>query len=114
MTTLHSAVPSPEKDQQLSPIPVLTVFFTVTTIAVFLYPIVRLTPSWLQRSLNKKLVFHRQAYAALTAAVTQAHNDPEHAARLAAQRDYHHSALQALVPNELKSEADRPRTSDAA
>ena len=98
----------------MSPIPVLTVFFSVTTIAVFLYPIVRLTPSWLERSLNKKLVFHRNAHAALTAAVAQTHNNPEHAARLAAQRDYHRSALQALVPNELDSKAAKPLASDAA
>lgn len=98
----------------MSPISGLGIFFTVTTIAVLLFPIVKLTPSWLERSLGKKLVFHRQAYAALSAAVDQAHNDPEHAARLAAQRDYHRSALRALVPHELESEAPKPRAIDAA
>lgn len=97
----------------MSPISGLGIFFTITTVAVFLFPIIKLTPSWLERSLSRKLVFHRQAYAALTAAVAQAHNDPDHAARLAAQRDYHRSALQALVPHELGIETPT-RASDAA
>ncbi len=91
----------------------LTIFFAVTTTLVFLYPIVRLTPSWLERSLNKKLVYHRAAYTALTAAAAQAHNDPDQAARLAAQRDYHRSALKALVPHEIV-EPDAERAADAA
>ncbi|WP_426166834.1 hypothetical protein [Sandarakinorhabdus sp. DWP1-3-1] len=91
----------------------LTAFFAITTTIVFLYPIYRLTPSWLERSLNKKLVFHRAAYTALTAAAAQAHNDPVQAARLAAQRDYHRSALKALVPHEIV-EPEVERTADAA
>lgn len=97
----------------LSSINGLTAFFAVTTAVVFLYPIVKLTPSWLERSLNKKIAFHRAAHVALSTAVAQAHNDPEHAARLAAQRDYHRSALQALVPHELVEPAPA-RTADAA
>ena len=99
----------------LSSINGLTAFFAVTTAVVFLYPIVKLTPSWLERSLNKKIAVHRAAEVALTAAVVQAHNDPEQAARLTAQRDYHRSALQALVPNEAAvTMAARPADADAA
>ncbi len=97
----------------LSSINGLTAFFAVTTTVIFLYPIVKLTPSWLERSLNKKIAFHRAAHAALATAVTQAHNDPEQAARLAAQRDYHRSALQALLPNDTVEPAP-VRAADAA
>ncbi len=92
----------------------MTIFFSVTTIAVFLYPIIKLTPSWIERSLNKKLAFHRAAHTALGAAVAQAHNNPEQAARLAAQRDYHRSALQALVPHEVFEPTMESRKSNAA
>jgi hypothetical protein len=99
----------------LSSISGLTAFFAVTTTVVFLYPIVKLTPSWLERSLNKKIAVHRAAHAALSAAVNQSHNDPEQAARLAAQRDYHRSALQALAPHELaEPAAARTPAADAA
>ncbi len=91
----------------------LMAFFAVTTAVVFLYPIVKLTPSWVERSLNKKIAFHRAAHAALVTAVTQAHNDPEQAARLTAQRDYHRSALQALVPNDV-AEVVEARAANAA
>lgn len=79
----------------------LMVVFSITTVAVFLYPIVKLTPSWLERSLNKKIVFHRAAAEALGAAMAGAHNDPAQLTRLTAQHDYHRAALQALVPDDV-------------
>ena len=78
----------------------LMIVFSLTTLVVFLYPIIKLTPSWLERSLNKKIVFHRAAVEALGKAIVGAHNDPAQLARLTAQHDYHRASMQALVPNE--------------
>ncbi len=92
----------------------LQIFFSVTTVAVVGYPLVKLTPSWLERSLNKKIAFHRAAVDALGVALTRAHNDPDQQARLQAQQDYHTASLTALVPGEVRA-ATKPVTAlDAA
>lgn len=85
----------------------LAAFFTVTTIVVVLYPIIKLTPSWLERSLYRKIAFHRDAQAALETALSLAHNDPAQAARLKAQREYHLAALSTLAPGENSPTIDR-------
>lgn len=90
----------------------MMVFFSVTTLVVVLYPVIKLTPSWLQRSLDRKIAFHRDALGALGTAITGAHNDPAHLARLTAQRDYHHAALQTLAPD--ATTAAPARRADAA
>jgi hypothetical protein len=92
----------------------LMIFFSVTTIGVVLYPLIKLTPSWLERSLNKKINFHRDAVVALANAVERTHNDPVQRARLQAQHDYHRSALTALVPGEAVAPVAIPRALDAA
>ncbi|MFZ4687827.1 MAG: hypothetical protein ACOYLS_01185 [Polymorphobacter sp.] len=81
----------------------LLLLFSLTTIAVFLYPIIKLTPSWLDRSMQKKIVLHRRAADALGLALAGAHNNPDHHARLTAQREYHLSALRTLVPAEFEA-----------
>ena len=78
----------------------LAVFFTITTVAVFLYPIIKLTPSWLERRVNRQIGFHRGAIAALGSAMAGTDNDHAHRARLAAQHDYHRAALMALAPDD--------------
>lgn len=96
------------------PINGLMVVFSITTVAVFLYPIIKLLPSWLERSLGKKIAFHRDAIVALGTAIERAHNAPEHLARLQAQRDYHRAALTALAPGDALVETPLRRDIDAA
>jgi hypothetical protein len=74
----------------------LMIFFSVTTVAVFLYPIIKLTPSWLERRLNGKIKFHGDAIVALDAALATT-SDPAQGARLTAQRDFHRAALASLA-----------------
>jgi hypothetical protein len=74
----------------------LMIFFSVTTVAVILYPIVKLTPSWLERRLDRKIAFHRDALVALDAALA-ATTDPVQTARLTEQRDFHRAALASLA-----------------
>lgn len=92
----------------------LMVVFSITTVAVFLYPIIKLTPSWLERSLGKKVAFHRDAAVALGVAIERAHNDPEHRGRLQVQRDYHLASLTALVPGDAAIETPLRQDIDAA
>jgi hypothetical protein len=74
----------------------LMIFFSVTTVGVILYPIFKLTPSWLERRLDRKIAFHRDAIVALEAALT-ATTDPAQTARLTEQRDFHRAALASLA-----------------
>ena len=39
----------------------LMIFFTLTTIAVIAYPIIKLLPSWLERRVYRTAAFHRDA-----------------------------------------------------
>jgi hypothetical protein len=91
----------------------LAVLFSITTIIVFLYPIVKLTPSWLERSMAKKIILHRSAIIALNEAIDTT-ADPEQRARLVDQRDYHQAAINALVPGEPAGMAAPAPRIDAA
>ena len=77
---------------------VLTIVFSLLTLGVFLFPIIRLTPHWLERSVGKKVVLHSRAIAALDAAIEDAGNTAEHRARLIEQRDFNVAALARLAP----------------
>jgi hypothetical protein len=77
---------------------ILTIVFSVTTVVVILYPIIKLTPYWLERSVGKKVVMHSRAIVALDAAIGDAGNTPEHLARLVEQRAFHVAALAQLAP----------------
>lgn len=77
----------------------MAIVFTLTTIAVVLYPIIRLTPSWLEGSLGKRIAFHRAAADALETALTRSHNDPAQGDRLEAQLRYHRASLATLAPS---------------
>lgn len=92
----------------------LMVFFSITTAVVFFYPIIKLTPSWLERSMAKTIILHRHSLAALDAALERSDNDAELTARLRAQHDYHQAALQTLVPGEVAPAAPAPRIDAAA
>ncbi len=76
----------------------LAVFFTVTTVLVLLYPVIRLIPFWFQRQTGGKVRFHRQAIAALTVAIDRSEAGSEQRARLQAQHDWHAAALAILAP----------------
>lgn len=92
----------------------MMIFFSVTTVAVLLYPLIRLTPSWLEASLGKKIAFHRAAAAALETAIERAHNDPAQRARLQAQHDYHRVSLATLAPGGRVAETEVPQRINAA
>lgn len=78
----------------------LMLFFSVTTVVVMAYPIVKLLPSWLERSIYRKAAFHRDAIAALDLAISRNADHPEHRARLVAQAEGHRAALAALAPHD--------------
>lgn len=92
----------------------LMVFFSATTVAVIAYPIIKVLPSWLERSVFRKVGFHRDAIAALDLAISRNGDDPEQRARLTAQADYHRSALAALAPSDAMLAATQPARLDAA
>jgi hypothetical protein len=77
----------------------LAVFFTITTLVVFFYPIIKLTPSWLERRMAKSIALHRSAIIVLDQAVA-ATTDVEHRARLEAQRDHHRGIIDKLMPGD--------------
>jgi hypothetical protein len=78
----------------------LMLFFSATTVAVIAYPIVKLLPSWLERSVYRKIDHHRDAIAALGLAIARC-VDADHRLRLVAQQDWHRAALAALAPGEV-------------
>ena len=80
-------------------ISMLSAFFSITTVIVLLYPIIRLAPSWLERRVYRQIAFHRAAVAALTTEIDRAHNDRPHHDRVQGQLDYHRAALAALAPS---------------
>lgn len=91
----------------------LMIFFSVTTVAVVLYPIFKLTPAWLERRLNRKIAFHQDAAVALEVAIA-ATTDPAQLARLTAQRDFHRGALKDLAVPEPKQIVTGPLPVDLA
>ena len=91
----------------------LMLFFTATTVAVIAYPIVKLLPSWLERSVYRKIACHRDAIAALGVAIDRC-QDVDQLARLTAQRDFHRAALARLAPDEVDAPAPVARVDAAA
>ena len=85
----------------------LMAVFSIMTVAVFLYPIVKLTPSWLERKMAKKIILHRDAIAVLAPTV-ETTIDVDHRARLQTQLDYHQAAITALVPGEVAAARAAP------
>lgn len=92
----------------------LTILFSISTVTVFLFPIVRLAPSWLERPLNKKIVFHTAAIDALQEALARAHNGSAQHARLTAELEYHRAALLTLAPAQVAEATKVPRAFDSA
>lgn len=92
----------------------LMIFFSVTTAVVVFYPIIKLAPSWFERSVSRRAALHREAIAALGLAIDRAGGDVEHRARLVAQRDYHRGALANLFPDDAVLAAPAPLRVDAA
>lgn len=93
---------------------IMMLVFSITTAIVLLYPIVRLAPSWLERSVNRRIVFHRAAAEAIGAAMARSHNDPAHLARLTEQHAFHVGALAALAPQPETPGASAEDAIDAA
>jgi|GEM_PF-6939151 hypothetical protein len=77
----------------------LMFFFSVTTLVVIAYPVVKLLPSWLERSVYRKVAFNRDAIEALDIAAARC-TDPDQRSRLVAQARYHRAALANLAPND--------------
>ncbi|KAB7645599.1 hypothetical protein [Polymorphobacter fuscus] len=86
----------------------LMIFFSLTTVAVVAYPLVKLLPSWLERSIYRKVAYHRDAIAALQVAIDRNQTDIEHRDRLLAQMAFHRRSLADLAPGDA---ADAPKTS---
>lgn len=91
----------------------LMFFFSVTTVAVIAYPVVKLLPSWLERSVYRKIAYNRDAIEALDIAAARC-ADPEHRGRLLAQARYHRAALANLAPNDPVLAPQQPERIDAA
>lgn len=91
----------------------LMVFFSATTVAVIAYPIVKLLPSWLERSVYRKIAYNRDAIAAIDIAAARC-TDPDHRSRLLAQARYHRGALANLAPNDPVLAPQIPERIDAA
>ena len=92
----------------------LMVFFTLTTIAVIAYPIVKILPSWLEGAVHRKIAFHRDAIIALEVAIDRAGNDPAQHARLTTQLARNKAALTALAPADAPGAAPVRAQVDAA
>lgn len=91
----------------------LMLFFTATTVAVVAYPIIKLLPSWLERSVYRKIAGHRDAIAALDVALDRC-VDIGQRGRLVAQRDWHRAALVKLAPEDAEATGTVPARVDAA
>jgi hypothetical protein len=92
----------------------LMVFFSLTTVGVVLYPVIKLTPSWLERRLGRKIDMHRASLLSLDAALAVPGQDAVQVARLAAQRDWHRAALQSLAADTLAPTVSGPLPIDLA
>jgi hypothetical protein len=78
----------------------LMIFFSVTTVVVVAYPIIKLAPSWFERRVKGQAALHRDAVAALAVAIDRSADDAEHRARLKAQYDFHRAALANIAPGD--------------
>jgi hypothetical protein len=74
----------------------LTIFFSITTSVVLLYPLIKLVPSWLERRASKKAAFHRAALVAIELAMAHSGQDAAKGDRLTEQREFHRRALRSL------------------
>ena len=92
----------------------LMIFFSVTTVVVVFYPIIKLAPSWFERSVYRRAALHRDALAALDLAIDRVGGDIDHRARLTAQRDYHRAALANLVQDDATPESPTISRTNAA
>ena len=92
----------------------LMLFFSATTVAVIAYPIIKLLPSWLERSVYRKIAAHRDAIAALDLAISRTTGDAEQRARLQVQADFHRAALANLAPGDAMLTSPQPIRFDAA
>jgi hypothetical protein len=93
---------------------ILMVVFSITTIVVFFYPIVKLAPSWLERKMAKKIILHREASIVLAETI-ETTADVEQRARLQTQLEYHRAAIHTLVPGEVAAaRAEQVRLDTAA
>jgi hypothetical protein len=92
----------------------LMIFFSLTTVGVVLYPLIKLTPSWLERRLGRKIDMHRASLVALDAALTVPGQDAVHVARLTAQRDWHRAALRSLAADTRAPTVSGPLPIDLA
>jgi hypothetical protein len=93
---------------------IMAVLFTITTVAVLLYPVFRILPSWLEGSVNRKIKFHSDAVAALATEMARTQHDSAHLARLTEQYEWNRSALAALAPNAVVAEPAPQRQANAA
>ena len=84
-----------------STITYMAIVFTVITLAVIMFPIIKLAPSRLARRMNGRVAFHREAIAALTTAIEHT-DDPEHRERLASQLTYQRAAFAQIAPADAK------------
>jgi hypothetical protein len=91
----------------------LAIFFTIATLIVFFYPIIKLTPSWLERRMATNIIRHRRAIMALDEAAATT-TDAEHRTRLETQRDYHQAIINSLMPGEAAASRAAARFDVAA
>jgi hypothetical protein len=80
----------------------MAIAFTIITVAVILFPIIKLAPSRLARRMNGRVAFHREAIAALTTAIERT-DDPEHRERLVSQLAYQRAAFAQIAPADAKA-----------
>ena len=92
----------------------LRIFFSITTVVVVFYPVIKLAPLWFERSVYRRATLHRNAIAALGQAIDRVGGDVEHRARLVAQRDYHRASLASLFPDDAALAVPVPHRIDAA
>ena len=79
----------------------MMLFFTLTTIGVIAYPLIKLTPSWLEGRVHRRIAFHRDAITALGFAIDRVGHDSAQRDRLMAQHTWHRAALANLAPGEV-------------
>lgn len=75
----------------------LMIFFSITTVGVLLYPLMKLAPCWQERRISNKVALHRTALEEIERKLAQAGQDALLVCRLMAQRDFHRQALQFLA-----------------
>ena len=90
----------------------MTIVFSITTVAVVLFPVIKLLPSRLERRVYRQIAFHRDATAQLAIAIARSHDDRAQHQRLTASYEYHRRALLNLSPGDVA--APMAQRADAA